>query len=780
MQFEILGPLQVTGDGCPVSLGGHRQRAVLARLLVDANRVVTTDALIDAVWDDSPPATAHKTLQSYVVGLRKALGAGAVRTEAGGYRLLVDASQFDARRFESLVTEASSTKTEGDLTASSALYGKALDLWRGEVLADFTDEHFPGPERARLADLRLAALEEQLDCELGLGHHSELCGRLGDLAGQHPLRERFWALWMIALYRSGRQAEALRAFQQCRRLMANDLGLEPSPELRHLEGAILAGDPDLLGRPSATGGGVRPFDNLPRALTIFIGRAAQLSELDRLLGRARLVTLTGAGGGGKTRLAIEVAERAVSDHRGGVWFIDLAPVVDPALVARTVAVTLGVPDQPGRSTTDVLVEVLGTRPDTLLMFDNCEQVVEAGAALAATLLQHCPTLRILATSRQPLDVAGEVVFAVPPLDINTESVDLFVDRARLARPDFAITQVNRGDVEAICRGLDGLPLAVELAASQVRVLEPSQIAARMADRFQMLARPHAEAGRHRSLLATVEWSHELLTPSAQVAFRRLSVFNGSFDIDAAETVCTGGGIADGTVLPLVRELVDKSLVMREATAALTARYRLLETLRLYARDRLDQAGERAAVERAHAGHYVRLAETATNDAPGPHTLASLRRLDEETHNLRAALDFSRDRDHVLALRLGVALWPYWEAWNCAYDGLTHLEPSLASGLGAPPQLRAWALMAAADLAAADDDTPRAAAWADHAITLFRRLQDRRGEAYAQLALGSLQRDRGNVGRAGRLARLALNISESLDDPELVAMARELLRSTDTR
>jgi non-specific serine/threonine protein kinase len=414
------------------------------------------------------------------------------------------------------------------------------------------------------------------------------------------------------------------------------------------------------------------------------------------------------------------------------------------------------------------------------VFDNCEQVIEASAALAVTLLQHCPPLRILATSRQPLDVAGEVCYAVPPLDIATESVELFVDRARLARPDFAITDVNRSDVEAICSGLDGLPLAIELAATQIRLLEPSQIAARMADRFQMLTRPHAETRRHRSLLATVEWSHELLTPGAQVAFRRLSVFNGSFDIDAAEAVCAGVESTHDQVLPLVRELVDKSLVMREATASLTARYRLLETLRLYARDRLDQAGERAAVERAHAGHYVRLAETATTDAPGPHTLASLRRLDEETHNLRAALDFSRDRDHALALRLGVALWPYWEAWNCAYDGLTHPEPSLASGLGAPPQLRAWALMAAADLAAADDDTPRAAAWADHAITLFRRLQDRRGEAYAQLALGALQRDRGNLARAGRLARLALNTSENLGDPELVARARELLRSTDTR
>jgi predicted ATPase/DNA-binding SARP family transcriptional activator len=780
MEFEILGPLQVTGDGCRVSLGGHRQRAVLARLLVDANRGVTTDALIDAVWDDSPPATAHKTLQSYVVGLRKALGAGAVRTEAGGYRLLVDDSRFDARRFESLVAEASSAKAGRDLTAASALYDKALDLWRGEVLADFIDEHFPGPERARLADLRLAALEEQLDCELGLGHHGELCGRLGDLAGQHPLRERFWALWMVALYRSGRQAEALRAFQQCRSLMVNDLGLEPSLELRRLEAAIVAGDPDLLGRPSATAGGVRPFGNLPRALTIFVGRAAQLSELGRLLGWARLVTLTGVGGGGKTRLAIEVAERAVSDHRCGVWFIDLAPVVDPGLVARTVAVTLGMPDQPGRSTTDVLVEGLNTEPDALLVFDNCEQVIEASAALAATLLQHCPTLRILATSRQRLDVAGEVLFAVPPLEIDTESVELFVDRARLARPGFSISEVNRSDIEAICRGLDGLPLAIELAASQVRLLEPSQIAARMADRFLMLARPHAETSRHRSLLATVEWSHELLTPSAQVAFRRLSVFNGSFDLDAAEAVCTGDGIAHDQVLVLVRELVDKSLVVREATASLTARYRVLETLRMYARDRLDQAGERAAVERAHAGHYVRLAETAMTDAPGPYTLAALRRLDEEMHNLRAALDFSRDRDHVLALRLGVALWPYWEAWNCAYDGVTHLEPSLASGLGAPPQLRAWALMAAADLAAADDDVPRAAAWADHAITLFRRLQDKRGEAYAQLALGALQRDRGNVARAGRLARLALNTSEKLNDPELVGRASELLRSTGTR
>jgi predicted ATPase len=530
-------------------------------------------------------------------------------------------------------------------------------------------------EGARLEELRLVAEEGRVDADLALGQHAEVIGELEGLAGEYPVRERLWRLLVLALYRCGRQADALAAYRRARAVLAEELGIEPGEELRALEQAVL--------RQQVPAAPRRAQHNLPARLTSFVGREQELAALDEMVAGARLVTVTGAGGAGKTRLAVEFAAAAADRFGDGAWLAGLAGITDPGLVPAQVMAALGV-----RQTSETpVIEALRYRLRTaelLLVLDNCEHLPGACAALAADLLGTCPGLRVLATSREPLGVPGEAVFPVPPLAVPPEGSDpevlaaapavrLFLARSALARPGAGAAPP--AVVARICRAVDGLPLAIELAAARAGVLSAEEIAARLADMFRFLALPRPAADpRHQALGAAIGWSYELLTEQQRRGFRALSVFAGGFGLAAVAAVCCGGDQA--AALDLVDVLAGKSLVVAEPAAGGT-RYRLLETIRQYAASRLAEAGEAAQVRDRHAAAFLRLAERE-------HELPVLVR---EQDNFRAALDHTLTTGGETEPRLARALGGFWLARGLFEEGQGWLERALATD-PADPALRA--------------------------------------------------------------------------------------------
>jgi predicted ATPase/DNA-binding SARP family transcriptional activator/tetratricopeptide (TPR) repeat protein len=706
-EFGLLGPLEVVVAGAGRRPPTGAERALLAVLLLNAGRLVPASTLMDALWGDDPPANAANALQGRVSRLRRSLADAGVPgdplvTRRPGYLLDVDPDGVDVHRFTRLVTGARQLVARGAATDAAALYDEALGLWRGDPLADIDSGPWVRAETVRLTELWLSAVEDRTELRLAGGGHTHLVPELEDLTARHPLRERLHSQLMLALYRSGRQADALDAYRRLRRTLDDELGLQPSAELRALEQAILRQDASLTapattpatnGRP-ATGPGDEPRSNLPIRLTSFVGRHSELAELRDLLRRHRLVTLTGPGGAGKTSLAIE----ALADDHLGVRLVRLADVTEPARVPRAVADALGVPEGDG-PVEQRLVGYLRDH-DVVLLLDNCEHVVDAAAALAETLLTRCPGLRLVATSREPLAVPGEVQLAVPPLptpppeatpdDVaGYESVQLFVDRARAVLGPFRLDPETAPHVAEICRRLDGIPLAVELAAARVKTMPVHELADRLTDRFRLLTGgPRTAAARQRTLRATVDWSHQLLTPQQRTVFRRLSVFRGGWDVEAAERVCAGAGI---DVVNLLAELVDRSLVVADRDT--TGRLRMLETLRQYAGERLAEAAETDTVGAAHATHYAAIVERAEPQLRGPRQADWLAWLDTERDNVRAALDWCRrhgDTHPDLGLNLVGGLgWFWYFASNT--DGHHDIAAVLASTASGSAGARAHAL-----------------------------------------------------------------------------------------
>ena len=481
-EFGLLGPVQALRDGVRLPIGGPRQRAVLVRLLLDPGRVVPADVLISDVWDGTPPATARKTLQKYVSELRSSLGSTVVLSAGGGYAVDVDRRSVDTHRFEEL------------LAAND--HDGALALWRGEALADLPDVLFAVAERARLDELRLVAVERHLAAALERGRHVEAAAQLAELARLHPMRERLCALFMLALYRSGRQVEALEAFTGHRRRLADELGIDPADELIALERAILRHDegpdsPLRRARPHAAG-------NLQLPVSSFVGRESECGRVVESLRDSRLVTLIGPGGVGKTRLAVEAAARTAADYAGGVWLVDLAGLADPALVAHQVATTLSIGNQPHQDDDATVVSALEHRPGLVLLLDNCEHVIDGAAALVDSIVRTCEGTRVLATSRRPLGVDGERVLPVQSLP-QPDACRLFTDRARLAGTTDEEAVGER--IAEICRSLDGLPLAVELTAGQLRALGPSELAAHLDERLRFVSGRFDAPPRQRTLRA---------------------------------------------------------------------------------------------------------------------------------------------------------------------------------------------------------------------------------------------------------------------------------------
>ncbi|MFJ2029040.1 AfsR/SARP family transcriptional regulator [Streptosporangium sp. NPDC087985] len=672
MRVGILGPLEVTAGGQSVEIGGARLRVLLVRLAVGAGRVVTVEELSDALWPEEQPADRVNAVRSLVSRLRRTLpDASVLRSAPGGYRLDLSPDAVDAHRFDRLAREGRRALGGGDPVAAAALLGEALALWRGPALADAAGASFATAHAAGLDEARLAAIEDRAEAELASGRHGHLVAELSEPAARHPLRERLQGLLLRALHAEGRQAEALATYEGIRSRLADELGADPGPELREIHLALLRTDP----APRATAGTAgqpRPNGNLRTALTSFVGRAAEVERVGALLEEGRLVTLVGPGGAGKTRLATTVAGELAGRQPGGVWLVELAAVTDPADVPQAVLGTFG-PREMGsfdgqavpRDTLSRLVEAL-SRTETVIVLDNCEHLVEAAARLAEDLLGRCPELRVLATSREPLGILGEVVCPVAPLGLPvagasaeeaevSPAVRLLADRAAAVRPGFAVTDGNVAAVVEICRRLDGLPLAIELAAARLRSLTAPQVAERLGDRFRLLTGGSRTAlPRHRTLRAVVAWSWDLLDEDERRSAERLAVFPGGISVEAAEQVCS----APGEALDLLTTLVDRSLL--QVVEAPQPRYRMLETIREYGLERLAEAGEIAQVRAAHAAYFRDLAETAELYLREERQLVWMARLDAERDNLLAALHFAADAgDAGTAVRLASALSVFW-------------------------------------------------------------------------------------------------------------------------
>jgi len=644
LDFRVLGPLEVVSDGQPLRLGGPKQRALLALLVFEAGELVATDRLVEEVWQGARGGSA-RSVQVYVSELRKTFGdPGLIVGEAGGYRLVAEADQIDARRFEQLVDDARGL--EGD-EGVKTLRG-ALELWRGEPLADLAYASLAQAEIARLEELRLAATEEVIDAELALGRHREILPEIEALVTAEPLRERPRRQHMLALYRSGRQADALEAYHAARKLLVEELGIEPSGELKELEAAILRQEESLLVEPAE----LRVRRRLPAPATELVGRQREVGEIVELLGDgSRLVTLTGAGGTGKTRVALQAAHELAARFEHGVDFIGLAALSDPDLVPDQIAYALGL-EVRERTAFDEVARHLHDRT-TLLLVDNFEQVEQAAPELAA-LLAEAPALKLLVTSRHPLHVYGEHEFPLAPLALEEEAVPLFLQRARATGGPLNASE----DVREICRRLDCLPLAIELVAARTRELSPAKIRALLTSRLDLAsAGPRDLPARQQTLRATIDWSYQLLDERERQVFAGLAVFAGGCTADAVAAVCDGDPDA-------LDSLVEKSLVVEHG-----GRFAMLETIREFALERLAASDGENTAQRRHAEHFVELAARAKPQLREADEAAWLERLGSEHDNLRASLDWSAEHASDWFLRCVDALFLFWVTRGHYREGL---------------------------------------------------------------------------------------------------------------
>lgn len=693
MEIRILGPIEVESDGDVLPLGGMRERALLALLALSPGQAISTDRLIDALWGEDLPSNPTNALQALVSRLRRSIGSDRVVTRPPGYALDLPAAAIDASRFRVLVDEAGKAT---DAATQSRLYAEALALWRGLALAEFPFEEFAQRESAALEELRLTAIEGRIAADLEAGAGAELVPELEQLVTAHPLRESLRASQMRALYRAGRQADALRAYTAARDVLGEELGIEPGPELKALEESILMQDPALRpGVPAATS---RAESRLPARLASFVGRQQEMDDVAAAFASTRLVTLTGAGGAGKTSLAVEVGRSIETEYADGVWFVELAPVAEAARVADAVVKALQLEQVLGlageRREIDAaatVVEYLRARR-TLLILDNCEHVIEAAAAMAEAILLACPSVDVLATSRDRLGIPGEVLWRVPSLGVNggsSDAVRLFVERAQAVNPSFAPDAAAVGHVAEICRKVDGMPLAIELAAARVRSLPVAEIAVRLQSDIEILSGgPRGAAHRQQTLRGTIDWSYELLEPKEAELFAALSVFHGSFTLAAAEAVAPPDTVDGAEVLGSLERLIDSSMVVPVAVRT-EGRYRMLETLRVYAGERLATARQTEAVMHKLLAHFLEATAAVEDGLRGPEQLVWLDRVEADHDSLRAVLDWAATHAPEKALRLAGMLGWFWFLRGSAAEARERLATLLElAGPGAEARARA--------------------------------------------------------------------------------------------
>jgi len=711
MRVEVLGNLEVwDDDDAPIDVPGGRPRALLTWLALDAGHRVSVETLFDLLWADEPPAA--NALQSLVSRLRRVLDdSDVIESVAGGYRLQLARDRVDAHRFEALAKRGHDELAAGHTKAAAATLRDALALWRGEALAEVSSSPYAPATIARLDALRLNAVEDRIAAELTLGQHTAVLADLQLLCDADPMRERLRALQMRALYAAGRQADALQVNADTRQRLAEELGTDPTPDLQDLHLAILRGDPGLT--PEAGIDGVAIRHNLPAPLTTFIGRDEELALVGKRLDESRLVTLVGPGGSGKTRLAIEVGHRLTERFPHGVWLVELAPVTNPEDIAQAVIDSLRLRegrrmDQPKPTTRAAdprarLIEGLSDQ-HCLIVLDNCEHLIRAAAEVTEAVLTRCTGVRVLATSREPLAIGGESLCAVPPLGLppsdvaavdalSYPAVALFMGRAAAAQADFEMTDGNLSPVLEICRRLDGLPLAIELAAARMRTMTVAQVAARLSDRFRLLTGGSRTAlPRQQTLRAVVAWSWDLLGDAERPIAEKFGIFPGGASAQSVVRVC---GLDELEAEDILTALAEKSLV--EATDSDELRYRMLETIREFGVERLTETGEITEVRRAHGRYFLGLLEQAEPFMRRSEQAYWIRRLNIERDNILAALRFAiDDADAATAIRMGAALAWYWTLRGSHSEASAWLSAILALDGDAPIEARAlvqgaWAL-----------------------------------------------------------------------------------------
>ncbi|KZB86979.1 BTAD domain-containing putative transcriptional regulator [Amycolatopsis regifaucium] len=699
MQIGMLGPFEVrTDDGGLADVPGARLRGLLIALALEPGRVVPKATLVDWIWGEQPPADATNALQRLVSRLRKVLPDGVVEGQTDGYRLKVAPDDVDAVRFEHLVGHVRGA-------AEPRRLREALALWRGAAMQDvgLPDSGAFDAAVTRLEGLRLTALEDRFDAEVDLGHGAEVVTELTDLVTAHPLRERLVAALMRALAATGRDTEALLVYQRTREALADALGVDPSPELSAVHVALLRGE---LGRREEN-----RKTNVRAELTSFVGKDADVAAVRDLVAEHRLTTLIGPGGSGKTRLATETVRTLLGGAPDGAWLVELAAIGaesgtgqhDGNNIAQATLAALSLrdallADTPNAEPTDRVIAAIRDR-EVLLILDNCEHVIESAAAFAHRVLGECRRLRILATSREPLGITGEALWHVVPLALpdrhagpgeiaSSPAVRLLKDRASVVRKDFVADEHTLSTMARVCRALDGMPLAIELAAARLRTMSIDQLANRLDDRFRLLTGGSRTAlPRHRTLRAMVDWSWELLTDAERTVLCRLSVFSGGASLEAAERVCVGEAVEQDEVLELLTALTEKSLLVAAGDAA--PRYRMLGTIKEYAEQRLAEAGETVLARHAHLAYFTELAEAAEPMLRRAEQLEWLAKLNAEHDNISAAMRGALTAGEApAAMRLAAACGWYWWLGGHRTEGMELVSAAVdtpgevADGVGA--------------------------------------------------------------------------------------------------
>jgi predicted ATPase/DNA-binding SARP family transcriptional activator len=776
--FRILGSLEAERDGVALQLGPPGQRAFLALLLVNLNRVVPRERLIDELWPDDPPATAVKALQVFASRLRREFGdeAGILVTRGQGYLVELEDDLLDARRFERLVENGREALGYERFAEAEARLAEGLSLWRGPALAGLTELPFARDEASRLEELRLLAVEGRLQAQIALGRHADAVPELESLVREYPLRETLHAHWMRALYRAGRQADALAAYRDARRVLQEEVGIEPGAELEALHRAMLNQEPWLdEGHPAEA---VR--SNLPTQPNPLIGRAAEVADITALLyeQHTRLVSLTGLGGTGKTRLAVQVGADLLEDFPGGVFFVPLAAIREPRLVVPTIAQVLSVRAIPGEE----LVQTLAAHLDgeqVLLIVDNFEQVIDA-ATEVARLLELCRHLKVLVTSRERLRLGAERTYPVPPLALvepdadldsllESPAVALFANRAAAATGEFALDAANASTVAEICQRLDGLPLAIELAAARVKLMSERALLERLDQRLKLLTAGARDLDdRQQTLRAAIDWSHSLLSDAEQILFRRLATFAGGRTFDAIETICDPQQELD--VFETLASLVEKSLLQKQDDGG-DVRFTMLETLHEYAHERLSLDEPDEAAVRLRQAEYFRDLATSAETESRSDWHGFVRRLEPELPNFRLALaEFSGRGDVRSQANLAVALDPLWYRRGLLDEARPFLEHALQDPEALPDLDRAAALGSLAHIAYRRGRFASASALAAEATGVARQAGDPGFLSYTLSLLGLAATGEGDFATARRSYEEALAAGKDASDQVRVSTA----------
>lgn len=767
LRIALAGRVAVEADGAALDAGGLGRlgRLALAYLVCERHRPVTRDELAEVLWGEDLPRSWETSLRGVALRIRGLLGAsGLVPTEAltsayGCWQLqLPEATEVDVETVAVGLERAGQALAEGRAEEASVLAGRAASI-AGRGFLPETAGAWVERRQAELQELHLRALETASAAAGAAGDWADARRSAEEAVAAAPFRESAHLRLMEAHAGSGNRGEALRAYERCRRVLAEELGVNPSPATEAAYLALLGDEPELPAAPETSPAG------LPLALTRLVGRDDELAAIEKAVAGTRLLTLTGTGGVGKTRLALAAAADLATGFADGAVLVELAPLADPNLLAQHVLAALGLREEAGQSPAGTLTAHLRGR-HLVLVLDNCEHLVSPAAALAESLLQACPRLTVLATSREPLGVPGEATWRVPSLS-PAGAIALFTERARAVRGDFAISEPAAPALAQLCQRLDNIPLAIELAAARTSALSVEEIAARLDDRFRLLSGGARTAvPRQQTLRAMVDWTYDALSDAEQRVFNRLAVFGSTFDLEAAEWV-----VAEDDVIDVLTGLVNKSLVVAERPGAGgRSRYRLLETMRHYARERLAESGQATEVRSRHLTRAVDLATAAEAALDGPDQAAALDRLEATHDDLRVALAWGTSGgDPEPALRLATALGRFWEVRGHLSEGRAWLEAALAAGGGGEvPALRAFALNWVAVLAQHQGDYNAARGLYEHSLALRRRLDDRLGTSGALVGLGNLAALQGRLDVARDQFTEALAIGRDLEEPQVVA------------